>query len=327
MVTRSQKVRLGVFIIVGVFLMIATLVIIIAPKFFEIRDVYSIGYRSTSLTGLQQGGAVKYHGLTVGYVSNIYIDPKDIERVIVEVSLDRGTPIKEDTYADVELIGITGLKIIEMRGGTNESEYIKPGGFIRSGTSLTEVITGKAEIMMEKAEIMLNNLAILTNEENQKKLNSLIDNSAKSMAVLEELLSNNRVGLKSTLANTEQIARDFQELIASSRNTMNEIEQIVQSDSVHRIIGGLTKISENLSEADLMKIIRELDTAISTTNSMLQHMDANLSKTWVDFSTSMESIRESTEYLNQFSRMITEDPSLLVRGTKPENVPDEKLEK
>jgi len=327
MITRSQKIRLGVFLAVGVFLLLATLTIIITPKFFEHRDNYFISYRGVSLTGLQEGSAVKYHGLTVGYVSNIFIDTKDIERVIVEVSLDLGTPIKEDTYADIELLGITGLKIIELRGGTNESDYVKRGDYVRSGKSTTEVITGKAETMMEKAELMLNNLAQLTNPENQKKLNTLLDNSSKSMAVLGELLSENKDELKKSMANTEQITIDFQELIVSSKNTMQEIEKIAKSDSLREIVNNLSHISESISQADLLKLIQELNITIATTNKMLLQMDANLSKTWLDFSTSMESIRESTEYLNQFSRMITEDPSLLVRGTKPKNVPDENLEK
>ncbi|MBN2105495.1 MCE family protein [bacterium] len=326
MITRSQKIRLGIFLTVGVFLLLATLTIIIAPKFFEDRDNYFIGYRGVSLTGLQGGSAVKYHGLSVGYISKIFIDPKDIERVIVEISLDRGTPIKEDTYADIELLGITGLKIIELRGGTNESNYVKRGEYIRSGKSTTEMITGKAETMMEKAEIMLNNLAQLTNPENQKKLNVLLDNSSKSMAVLGELLSDNKDELKNSIANTEQITQDFQALIVSSKNTMQEIEKIAQSDSLKQIINNLTNISESISQADLLKLIQELNVTIATTNNMLLQMDANLSKTWLDFTASMESIRESTEYLNQFSRMITEDPSLLVRGTEHKNVPDKNLE-
>jgi phospholipid/cholesterol/gamma-HCH transport system substrate-binding protein len=326
MVTRSQKIRLGIFVASGVFLIIATLIIIVAPKFFQDRDNYFIGYRGVSLTGLQQGSAVKYHGLTVGYVSDIFIDVKDIERVIVEVSLDRGTPIKEDTYADIELLGITGLKIIELRGGTNESNALKRGDYIRSGQSTTEMITGKAETMMEKAELMLNNLAILTNPENQEKLNALLDNTSSSMAILNKLLTSNEKELTNTLSNTEKITLDFTDLIHASKNTMIDIEKIVSSDSVRQIIDNMVSISENISQADLVKLVQELNSALSMTNSMLQQMDANINKTWVDFSSSIESIRESTEYLNQFSRMITEDPSLLVRGTKPKNVPDEKLE-
>ncbi len=326
MITRSQKIRLGIFISAGVFVILAMLIIIVAPKFFEHRDNYFISYRGVSLTGLQEGGAVKYHGLSVGYVSDIFIDFKDIERVVVEISLNKGTPIKEDTYADIELLGITGLKIIELRGGTNESAYIKPGEYIRSGKSTTEMITGKAENMMDKAELMLNNMATLMSPENQVKLNSLLENSSRSMAILGDLLTENKEELNNTFANMENVTSELGDLLASSKNTMREIERIAQSDSLKQFVDNMVTISESLSQADLVKLVQELNLAIATTNDMLNQMDANVSKTWVDFSASVEQIRESSEYLNQFSRMITEDPSLLIRGTKPKNVPDENLE-
>lgn len=310
----------------GVFLIIATLIIVVAPKFFEHRDTYYISYRGISLTGLQEGSAVKYHGLTVGYVSDIFIDVKDIERVIVRVSLDRGIPIKEDTYADIELLGITGLKIIELRGGTNESKPLKPGDYIRSGQSTAEMITGKAEIMMDKAEVTLNNLALLTNPENQKKLNTLLDNTSTSMAILSKLLSENQTQLENTFANSEKVTLDLKELMLTLNNTMLEINRIVSSDSVHQIIDNIANISENIRQADLAKLVQELNTALSATNNILQAMDVNINQTWVNFSASIESIRETAQYLDQFSRMITEDPSLLLRGTKPGNVPDKKLE-
>ena len=146
MITRSQKIRLGIFVAFSILAALITTVLIVAPKFMEQKDVYFIGYRDISVTGLQEGGPVKYHGLTVGNVEQISIDPEDVRRVIVEVTLDHGTPIKEDTYADITALGITGLMLIELRGGSNEAVTLKPGSFITAGKSFTEMITGQAEI-------------------------------------------------------------------------------------------------------------------------------------------------------------------------------------
>ena len=174
MVTRSQKIRMGTFITVSMLGLIDTLAIVTTSRFFEVRDIYYIGYQDISVTGLKEGSSVKYHGITVGYVSKISIDPQDIRRVIVEVSLDHGTPIKKDTYAEIEMLGITGLKLIELRGGSNESEYLDPEGFIQPGRSISEAITGRAEVIAEKAELILNNIAALTTSENREKILSFI---------------------------------------------------------------------------------------------------------------------------------------------------------
>jgi phospholipid/cholesterol/gamma-HCH transport system substrate-binding protein len=78
-----------------------------------------------SVAGLQSGSAVRYRGIPVGRVATIRIDPKNVERVLATVELDRETPIKEDTEAVLEMQGITGIAYVELVGGTNEGPPLK----------------------------------------------------------------------------------------------------------------------------------------------------------------------------------------------------------
>lgn len=327
MVTRSQKVRLGIFVIVAVSAFLLTIGIILAPKLFEVRDVYFIGYRNISLMGLQEGGPVKYHGLTVGSVSDIRIDQKDISRVIVEVSLEHGTPIKEDTRADVEILGITGIKVIELRSGTSESDFLKPGDFIQPGKSITEMITGQAEVMLEKAELTLNNLANFTSGENGEKIVQFIENAASAMKHLNTILTENSDALSGSIRNLEAISKEMETLIVNSGQTMKNLEVITGSDSIKQVIANLAKVTDALGKAEVTRLVHEMNETLAHTSLVLQEVDATLSKNRSDFGYSIQSLRESVEYLNQFSRMITEDPSVLVRGTVPENAPDYNLGK
>jgi len=327
MVTKSQKIRLGIFITVAIAASIFLIGVIVAPHFFEVRDVYYIGYRDVSLTGLQKGGAVKYQGLTVGTVSNISIDPNDIRRVIVEVSLEHGTPIKEDTYAEVAALGITGLKLIELRGGSNESKTLKPGSFIKPGRSVTEAITGKAEVIAEKAELILNNIANLTTEENRAKMLKLLDNTAKATEELYDILNKNNQSFTNLVKNSEKVTYDLQGMIISTQNTMQNLEQLTRSDTLHQVLQNLAEITNTLKQADLVRLVHELNTALEHTNNMLREVEITFSKSRADISYSITSLKESADYLNQFSRMVAEDPSILVRGAKPRNAPDFNLEK
>jgi phospholipid/cholesterol/gamma-HCH transport system substrate-binding protein len=111
-----------VFVVIAVLFLLAVVGVILVPKLLEHRDIYYIGFRDTSVTGLLEGGTVKYQGLTVGFISHITIDPQDIRRVIVEISLDQGTPIREDTQAEMALLGITGIQAHRMRSGSNEAK-------------------------------------------------------------------------------------------------------------------------------------------------------------------------------------------------------------
>ena len=83
-------------------------------------DPYQIAFAG-SVTGLQQGSQVRYRGVPVGRVTDIRIDPERVEWVLVTVELDRGTPIRQDTVASLEMQGITGIAFVQLRGGTQAS--------------------------------------------------------------------------------------------------------------------------------------------------------------------------------------------------------------
>ena len=91
------------------------------------------------------------------------------------------------------------------------------------------------------------------------------------------------------------------------------------------MVANLAAITSALRQAELNKLVHEMNETLAHTSLVLQEMDATLSKNRSDLGQSIQSMKESIEYLNQFSRMITEDPSVLVRGTEPRNAPDSKL--
>ena len=327
MVTRSQKVRLGVFLTAAFVVVLVTVGITVYPKLLEVRDIYFVGFRDVSITGLQEGGSVKYQGFTVGYVRDIKIDSKDIRRVIVELSLDHGIPIREDTRAEITFLGITGLKLIELKGGSMEAKPLPPGSFIRPGVSLAESITGKAEVIAQKTEMVLNNLALLTDGDNRDKIMTMVDGISAAVNRLDRTLRDNRGSLDRIMANTEQVSGELSLAMRTTRSTMDNLQSLSRSDSLKQIVGNLAAITETLRQAELLRLIREIHTALEATNAMLQSAETTFSKTQSDLISSVESLKESAEYLNQFARMVSEDPSVLVRGSRPKNAPDYKLEK
>ena len=77
-----------------------------------------------SVSGLKPGEPVKYNGVDVGVVKAMTLDPKDARRVMVDVTLNKLTPVKTDTRAQLKLKGITGLVYIELSGGAPEAQML-----------------------------------------------------------------------------------------------------------------------------------------------------------------------------------------------------------
>ena len=71
-----------------------------------------------SVSGLALGDPVKFHGVDVGTVKTIGLDPDNSQLVQVDVRLRRDAPVKTDTKASLKLKGITGVVYVELNGGS-----------------------------------------------------------------------------------------------------------------------------------------------------------------------------------------------------------------
>jgi len=99
--------------------------IAVAAAFFSVwlvssgqRDdvIYRIHFNE-SVTGMALGDPVKFHGVDIGSVKGIALDPADPRRVQVDVRLRKEAPVKTDTKATLKLKGVTGVVYIELNGG------------------------------------------------------------------------------------------------------------------------------------------------------------------------------------------------------------------
>lgn len=81
----------------------------------EVRDYvrYEV-YFDGSVSGLSEGGAVRYLGVDIGRVVRLRIDSRASDRVQVIVELDSTAPVSERTVAQLSLQGVTGLLYIDL---------------------------------------------------------------------------------------------------------------------------------------------------------------------------------------------------------------------
>jgi len=309
MVSKAQKFRLGIFIAFSSVLLIVFLVVVAGNKLLEKRDVYYIHYEDTSVIGLQVGGQVKYHGISVGRVDDIKIDKEDIKMVVVTISVKEGTPLKEDVLATLAPVGITGLKQIELSGGTNEAKLLEPKSNILPGESVLDSITGKAEIIAEKLEIVLNNIAELTNQENQEKFANIISN-------VDILIEANRDPITHVITNLDSTTYYLAEFTESANESMKRFNALIQSEEIDNILVNAEKVTSDIAKADLAQLINDLNKAINQANEAFLHIDLTILKSRQDILQTLETLKETVDYLNEFSRQVSENPSILLRTIK-----------
>jgi len=81
------------------------------------QQVFYLVRFDEDVTGLRVGSDARFHGVRVGEVSAIRIvgEPEHVE---VTLQIDKGTPIRRNTVARLEVLGITGATFIQLQRGS-----------------------------------------------------------------------------------------------------------------------------------------------------------------------------------------------------------------
>ncbi len=332
MKNRSKKIRLGVFVMVSSALLLFLIIYFTATELLEKTDTYYVAFQDESVSGMEVGSPVKYMGINVGTISDISIDPDDVTSIIVELSLEKGTPIKEDSRADIISMGLTGMKAIEIRGGSNESDPLPPESYIKTGKSLSGEISGRAEIIAEKVEAVLNNLQQFTHPDTLSKIIDMVNKFGKmahnadiTIQRLDTVLLQNKDDFHSTVVNANQISESILNSSQSIEKTVARLDQMVRSDSISDIIGNAREISRKLQETNLTQLIDDLAGLVGRTQELLLKVDDDINKGSQGIVKTQQLLNSTLRNLNEASRKINSNPSVLIRKAEPKNLPDKQL--
>ncbi|MDP8220336.1 MAG: MlaD family protein [Candidatus Stygibacter frigidus] len=307
MVGRAQKIRLGIFVTLLSVLMLATLIFIAGDKLMEKWDYYYITYSDVSVNGLQVGGQVRYHGIEIGKVEEIKIVPDDVTKIRVKISITQGTPVKTDTEAHLVLVGITGLKIVELKGGSNSTLLLKPGSEIIPGVSVLDNLSGKAEVMAEKLEMIMNNILAITDSDNQDRISSILTS-------VDTILITNREPVNNIIVNLDSTTAELTELLHSSNEILARLNSIIQSSTIDTMLTNFKDVSSELADLEIADLIDQMNLTARQINSTVQKIDLTVLRSQQDLLDTITSMREAADYLEDFSRRISEDPTILLRG-------------
>lgn len=137
----NVETAVGVFMVIG-FLCFAWLSVKLGDVNLFGGRSYSLKARFGSVSGLKEGAVVEIAGVRIGKVAAIRLHPDDYEAV-VEMALDHGVKISEDSIASIRTAGIIGDRYVNISPGGME-QSIAPGGEIvetESAINLEELLS------------------------------------------------------------------------------------------------------------------------------------------------------------------------------------------
>ena len=191
METRANYVLIGAFALAGFLGVLAFLLWFAQFELDRQFDYYDV--RFSSVSGLSRASEVRFSGLPVGQVVDVRLSPDLDGTVMVRLEVQGDTPVRTDSVATIESMGVTGVSYVGITSGDAESPLLMEEGAgipeIEAGRSVLQSLTEDAPRIIEEAVNVMENVGQLLNEENQQKVQQILDNLAEASSEIEAALS------------------------------------------------------------------------------------------------------------------------------------------
>jgi phospholipid/cholesterol/gamma-HCH transport system substrate-binding protein len=206
---------------------------------YERYEIYFAG----SVSGLNEGGPVRYLGVDVGRVRRMQIDRENPNRVQVIVEVDQTAPLSAATRASLNLQGVTGLLYINLKEApdADRTAPLKQGEqypVIESVASDFDVVLSSLPELMARATSLLERVSRVLSDDN--------------LAGLAETIDNVRVatkGLPETTRNAASLIQDMRGAVAEMRGASEQLNAMAREarPTVNEALGRMNTLAENLA--------------------------------------------------------------------------------
>ena len=306
---RNANYALVGFISLGLFVGLVVFVVWLARiSFSDSYSTYQVVFMGP-ISGLSDGGEVHFNGIKVGEVSKIGLDKDDPRKVVAVVRVTSDVPIRTDSYATLEPLGITGVTYVQITAGSNGMKLLRdvtPPGQVPIISSKASALSG----LLEGGGTVLNAAVESLNRVNR----ILSDDNIKSFS--------------STLNNIQDVTaevRKRKELLTDADQSLKDIDQTAQS------IKQLSDNSNNLVNTDGKRALKEAADAadqIKQAASDAKGLVDRLQGPTADFANNglpqltaaVASLQKAADSLNRLAIDAQESPQTLLDKPKPREV-------
>lgn len=262
-------------------------------------DTY-LAFMQESVAGLNLNAPVKYRGVEVGRVKRISLDHG--EQVRLELDIEHGTPIRENTVAVLRVQGLTGIAQVELSGGSRDAPDLKakPGEkypVIRTVPSLlTRLDTAGTDLLSSLNKIAAGFSAIL-DENNRRAFRSMMADIATisaTFAARKDAIDASLLGAARTMDNTAKVSAELPQLIERMNKSASALEKMANdasrasvavSKTAKDLSGGMTQVADGM--------VPELERAVAE-------------------------VRELSSTLKRVSEEVERNPNMLLLGKQPD---------
>ena len=258
-----------------------------------------------SVAGLSVNAPVKYHGVEVGYVVEIVLNPENPEEVRLTLDIVRGAPIKENTVATLRVQGLTGFAIVDLTGGTRDSPALtakpdkpypviktRPSFFVRLEETGTRLLVNLNQVLDETRAVMDTDSRVAL-----KQILSDLARLTRALPAQSERLDEGLISVAEAAKNLSRMTRSVDEQLPAL------MEQLEQSA---------------LAVQDMSEEVGHTSRAVGE---MVDQARPNVEQfsrqTLAETGLLVAELRELTATLNRVARQLETEPESMIFGRRP----------
>ncbi len=296
--TTSQKIRLAIFVILGLLLFILC-IYFIGSKRQMFGNTDHLKATFTNVGGLQLGNNVRYSGINVGTVRGI--EMVNDSTINVDMIIDKAMlpHIKKNAIATIGSDGLVGSMIINIVPGKDTAPAVQPGDFIQSFNRVrTDDILNTLNITNQNAALLTTDLLKITKEITQGKgtVGILLNDS-----ILANDIKKTMHYLKITTQGTSESVANLKVLIVSlneKNNVIGVLRDTAVASKIKKVVVNLNETSEGINKvvtnlnatilnakegkgalnylSNNPQLVRKIDSTMTNINKASQQLNENL---------------------------------------------------
>lgn len=259
--TNNEKLKLGIFVIMGIILFVIA-VYLIGNRQNMFEKTFTISANFNNVNGLMHGNNVRYLGINIGTVKTISMINDSTINVNMVIEEKMVQHIKKDAIATIGTDGLVGNMIVNIIHGKGDAEVISSGDIIKSFTKI-----GTSE-MLNTLNVTNENAALLT-----AKLLNIADAMADSKGTFGMLINDTIVS-----DNLKQTINQLRIMSIEANKSMRELNTIVNTINFNESVAGVL-----LNDSIESQKVRVVLTNIETSTEAIKQVINTLNETITNF--------------------------------------------
>ncbi len=257
METRANYILIGAFTLAGILGAFAFFLWL--AKFEVTRQYAYYDILFDNVSGLSAAGGVSFNGLPVGQVLSLNLDDDDPSKVRVRIEVDADIPVTEDTVAQLQSLGVTGVGYVELTGGSASAERLPEDSVIKSKRSTIQTLFEGAPKLLDEAITLLQDLNSVVNDKNRQAVSDILDNLASATGRLDK-----------TLSDFESVSSDIGGAAKDIGEFTKRLEPLVDTAKTTLETGNDTLNSVKTASESAKEALDEAKTTLATADRVMQ---------------------------------------------------------